>query len=71
MNEMCLELEVNDVITYAIYQNGMRIVRKILIKNNSQDDYENLILKIRCDNSLVYDFEQGIESIKSGENLEL
>ncbi|MFT3985117.1 MAG: DUF4011 domain-containing protein [Lachnospiraceae bacterium] len=73
MGENCLNLfiEVNDVITYAIQQNGLRIVRNVNIKNNTEEDIQRIMLKVSSDNELIIPFEQGIETIQAGKELKL
>ena len=73
MGDSTIELvtEVNDVITYAIYQNGLRIVRGISLKNNTEQDMENLLLRISSDSELIIPFEQGIQILRSNEEMQL
>ena len=73
MDEKLLEMimNVNDVITYAIYQNGLHIVRDITIKNNSQNEYENIILKITSDSELIVPYECGIQKLQAEEEMVL
>lgn len=73
MGDSGIELvtEVNDVITYAIHQNGLRIVRVISLKNNTEQDIENLLLKISSDSELIIPFEQGIHILRAYEEMQL
>ncbi len=73
MGDSRIELvaEVNDVITYAIHQNGLRIVRGISLKNNTGQDIENLLLKISADSELIIPFEQGIQILRANEEIQL
>lgn len=69
--EIEMLVDLNDVITYALYHNGMRIIRSIDLKNNSDEDKENLILRTYSDNQLIIPFEQGIQMIKINEEIKL
>ncbi len=64
-----LTCEIDDVVTYAIVHNGGRIVRNIVVKNNSQEDMENLILKISGSSELIESLEIGIQKIGPGEEI--
>lgn len=66
-----LSVDINDVITYAIYQNGLRIVRGVKLKNNSEQDIENLLLKVSSDCELFLPFEQGIQTLRANEEIQL
>jgi hypothetical protein len=68
-NSLELSCEVDDVLTYAIVHNGSRILRDVCIKNTSEADIDNLIIRIESNNALVAPFEFGIEKIKPGEEL--
>ena len=68
---MELSAEINDVLTYALQQNGLRVVRGVCLKNSSEADIENLMLRIYADTGLVQPFEQGIQMVRAGETLEL
>lgn len=46
-------VETNDVINYAIQQNGGKVIRNICIKNLSENEYDNLIVKISSDNDFI------------------
>ncbi len=58
-----LSSEIDDVLTYAVYQQGAKIIRDICVKNTSEEIYENLLLKIESDNALVDVFSLGIDKI--------
>ena len=70
-NRIDLVVEVNDIITYAIYQNGLRIVRGISLKNNTEQDIENLMVKISSDSELIMPYEQGIHTLRASEEMNL
>lgn len=64
-----LTSHIDDVLTYAIVHNGAYIVRDICVKNVSETDLDNLLIRISSSNGLTEDFKLGIEMIKSGEEL--
>lgn len=68
-NDLQLSCEIDDVLTYATVHNGAHIVRDIFIKNVSEADIDNLIVKISSNNGLVDNLSFGIEKIKPGEEL--
>lgn len=68
-NKVELACEMDDVLTYAAVHNGEHMVRKISVKNISEADLDNLMLKIRSDQDLITDFELGIGKIRPGEEL--
>lgn len=70
-NVLHLTCDIDDVLTYAIVHNGVHIVRDICIKNISEADLDDLMVRISSGNELIIDFEQGIEKIKPGEELHL
>lgn len=70
-NRIDLVVEVNDIITYAIYQNGLRIVRSISLKNNTEQDIENLMVKISSASELIVPYEQGIQVLRTSEEMNL
>jgi len=64
-----LSCEIDDVLTYAIVHNGSPFVRDVCIKNISDEDIDNLIIRIESNNSLVTPFRLGVEKIKPEEEL--
>ena len=68
-NRLELSCEIDDVLTYAVVHNGVNIVRDICVKNCSEADMDNLVIKIDSRNELIDPFELGIEKIKPGEEL--
>lgn len=70
-NNIMLMVELNDVLTYALLQNGIKLVRDVCIKNISQNVINDLMLKVKSDIDLVIPFEQGIQSLQAGEELHL
>ena len=70
-NVLQLLCDIDDVLTYATVHNGAHIVRDICVKNISESDMDNLMLRVCSDNNLTENFEQGIEKIKPGEELHI
>lgn len=68
-NGLLLTCDIDDVLTYAAVHNGVHIVRDICVKNISESDLDNLMLRITSNNDLTEEFELGIEKIKLGEEL--
>lgn len=64
-----LNIEIDDVLTYAVYQQGSKIISDVCVKNNAEEDIENLLLKIETDNKLIDLFTLGIDKINAGEEL--
>ena len=64
-----LSIEIDDVLTYAVYQQGAKIISDICVKNNAEEAIENLLLKIETDNKLIDLFTLGIDKIDAGEEL--
>jgi hypothetical protein len=64
-----LSCEIDDVLTYAIQHNGAHLVRDICVKNISENDIDNLVVRIDSNNELVELFEFGIQKIKPDEEL--
>lgn len=66
-----LSAEVNDVFTYALQQNGLELVRQVTIKNTTDEDIENVIIRIHTDIDLAEPFEQVVQTLRAGEEMEL
>lgn len=66
-----LSAETNDILTYALQQNGLELVRMIIIKNESEDDIESLTVRINTDIGLAEPFEQAVEALRAGEEMSL
>ena len=64
-------VETNDVINYAIQQNGGKVIRNICIKNLSENEYDNLIVKISSDNDFINISYVGVQNLKAKEELNL
>ncbi len=68
-NVLQLTCDIDDVLTYATIHNGAHIVRDICVKNISESDLDDLMLRICSDNNVTENFELGIGKIKPGEEL--
>lgn len=64
-----LSCEIDDVLTYATVHNGAHVVRDICVKNISQADLDNLVVKISANIELAENFKFAIEKIKPNEEL--
>lgn len=63
--------ECDDIITYAIQQHGVKIVRDVCIKNTTDVSVKNLVLKISSDTALLNIFEEGVQELRAGEEIHL
>lgn len=66
-----LSVQVNDVLTYALQQNGLQMVRTIGIKNLTEEEIENLTVRISTDTELIKPFELAIQLLRAGEDMQL
>lgn len=71
MEKIKIAVETNDVMTYALQQNGMRLIREIDLKNETEEDLENLCVKIFTQEGWIEPLEQGIDLLPAGEELRL
>lgn len=68
-NGLELTCDMDDVLTYATVHNGAHIVKDVCVKNISESDLNNLTMRISSGNTLIENFELGIEKINPGEEL--
>lgn len=68
-NMLQMTCDIDDVLTYATVHNGAHFVRDICIKNISESDLDDLMLRICSNNNLTENFELGIGKIKPDEEL--
>lgn len=68
-NGLELSIESDEVVNYAIQQQGIPIIDDICIKNTTDQDMEDLMLSIDSDTGLIDEFELGIQSVRAGEEL--
>ncbi|SCY63061.1 DUF3320 domain-containing protein [Butyrivibrio sp. INlla14] len=70
-NGIELTVDVEEVITYAIQQNGGDVVRDIVVKNTLDEDLSDIVLKIGSDTKLIEPCEVGIQTIRADEEIHL
>lgn len=70
-NGLQLTFEIDDVMTYALQQQGVDIVDEVCIKNTTDKDINDLIVRITSDTNLINVFEVGVEKIRAGEDVSL
>ena len=68
---LTLQVEMDEVINYAIQQNSTEIIRNICIKNNSDREYDNLCVHIDTNTDLFDPLEIGVEKVRAGEEIHL
>ncbi len=66
-----LKIELTSVINYALQQNRIPVIREILICNNSTDDIENAVVKLRCEPEFVCSAQMNVASIPAGASFSL
>lgn len=66
-----LTVDIDDVMNYAIQQNGVNFVNEVCVKNNTGVDLEDLTLKIYSDSDLLTEFEMPIQTIRASEEIHL
>ncbi len=64
---MRINIEINDILNYAMHQNGAPLVREIRIKNETEQDVENLRVSVRAEGDLIHPFEQAVQLVRAGE----
>lgn len=70
-NNITLSVDMDEVINYAIQQNGVNIISEVCVKNNSKDEFNNLILRIESDSELIEKSEVGIQKLRPEEEVHL
>ena len=66
-----LSVESDEVVNYAIEQQGISVVDDVCIKNTTNQDINDLTLYIDSDTRLIEEFKLGIQSVQVGEELHL
>lgn len=69
--QISLECDVNTFFVYALFENRTAIVRNVKIKNNTEEDIDNLTVRIRTDGDLIEPFSQKLEMLPEGEEQNL
>lgn len=59
--------DINPIFSYALYQNRIALVRSISIKNNSEEDIENLSVRVSSEMDLFDPHIETIELLHPGE----
>lgn len=70
-NGLQLSFEIDDVMNYAIQQHGAEIVQEVVLKNTTDKDIDNLLIRVTADTNLVAPFEVGVEKVRAGEEAHL
>ena len=65
-NGLQLSFEIDDVMNYAMQQHGVEIVREVVLKNTTDKDIDNLLIRVTSDTNLVAPFEVGVEKVRAG-----
>jgi|GEM_PF-5373287 len=50
-----MTITISDMVNYAQYQNKIPVIRNIVIENQSNDVYRNIILRASCDDEIIND----------------
>lgn len=66
-----LSIESDEVVTYALQQQGVSIIDDVCIKNTTDQNIENLLLCVDSDSKLIDEFKLGIHSIRAGEEMHI
>ena len=66
-----ISAQINDVFTYALQQNGLELIRSIRIKNTTDAEIGNLVIRIHTDIELTEPYQQAVEILQAGEELEI
>lgn len=66
-----LSIESDEVVTYALQQQGVSIIDDVCIKNTTDQDIDDLMLIVDSDTKLIDEFKLGIQSIRAGEELHM
>lgn len=70
-NGLQLSCEIEDVVNYAIQQNGIPIIREVCVKNTSEEDIDCLVIKIDSNDGWMEPSQMGIQKLKAGEERHL
>lgn len=66
-----VDIEVLPFLNYALHKNKANIVRNLVIQNDSDEDLENLVLKISATPEICKPFEKTIELIPAHNSYEV
>lgn len=62
-----LLIDVNTFFAYALQQNRVALVRSVTIKNTSEEDMENLAIRIRSDVDMIDPYIDTLDVLPAGE----
>ncbi len=65
-----IEFLYTPAINFAMQQNHVPVVRKLAIQNNSENDWQNLLVTITAEPDFTAVWKQSIDIIKAGETYE-
>lgn len=66
-----LSCDVDDVLNYAIVHNGVHIIRDICLKNESEEEFQDLTVQFHSDNEFIKKGGVGVDRIRPGEEIHL
>ncbi len=64
-----IKIEANDVLNYALHQNGAPLVTAIRIRNLTGTDIEQCVLRVSGEDHMVVPYEEQILLIRAGEEI--
>lgn len=65
-----IDLEYNSSVNYAIQQNKVPLVRKLILENQSEEDISDILMKITCEPEFANSWERKVEFLPKGQSLE-
>ncbi|MCQ2250448.1 MAG: DUF4011 domain-containing protein, partial [Bacteroidales bacterium] len=66
-----IDFQYFEYLNLAMVQNGIPLAKSIVIKNNTDSDFENLFLEIKPELGFVSPFTKQIEKIQAGETIDI
>lgn len=66
-----LSVELNDRLNYALQQNGVKLIKSIILQNTTDTELRDLCIKISTDTGLTEPFEQRIDSLQPQRTMRL
>ena len=65
-----VDLEYTSSVNYAIQQNKVPLVRKLILENQSEEDFSGILIKITCEPEFANSWERKVEFLPKGQSLE-
>ncbi|HEY3371694.1 MAG TPA: DUF3320 domain-containing protein [Prolixibacteraceae bacterium] len=65
-----VDLEYTPSVNYAIQQNRVPLIRKLTLKNQSEEDLLDILIKITCEPEFANSWERRVEFLPKGQSLE-